>query len=405
MRRVVAICLSLVMVLTACAPSQTETSSSEVSSSEVVSSSINEPVVMELVEFEPEYESLNDSELLTYVEDAVYREAIDSLDSDEYIVEDVEAVYISKEYLEELAYNSKSNIFFGYTIAELDEVFEGKKYVFTLGEDGTTVVQEQEELEEFDVGKMLTDLAVGTGIVLVCVTVTTAASAVGAPAAITTFFAGSAKVAKILASESPKIVRALISAVVLGVGSGDVNKGVESGVKSLASEYKWTAFAGKILDESSSLINFQDDKKSDISMSDASRIQVDSKWPLDVISEMENYSEYEIYKNAGLKTKIVNGKTALIQDIDIAYLSVLSDGTEISNLERMKDGLPPIDPETNKPYQLHHIGEEADSTLVILKENQEFGNISTERTEGIEDGIEKEFWQNFANMFIESAGL
>ena len=75
------------------------------------------------------------------------------------------------------------------------------------------------------------------------------------------------------------------------------------------------------------------------------------------------------------------------------------------NLERMKDGLPPIDPETNKPYQLHHIGEEADSTLVILKENQEFGNISTERTEGIEDGIEKEFWQNFANMFIESAGL
>ena len=55
-------------------------------------------------------------------------------------VESVQAVYVSKEYLEELEYNSQANIFFGHTLEELNAMFEGTRYVFALGEDGSTIV-------------------------------------------------------------------------------------------------------------------------------------------------------------------------------------------------------------------------------------------------------------------------
>ena len=88
----------------------------------------------------PDFQGLDDPALLRYVQDDVYDELVDSLDSDEYFVENVSAVYVSKEYLEELAFNSQSNIFFGYTLEELDEQFQGTRYVFTMAEDGGTGV-------------------------------------------------------------------------------------------------------------------------------------------------------------------------------------------------------------------------------------------------------------------------
>lgn len=58
------------------------------------------------------FSSLSDEELLSYVEDVVYAETVASLDSEEYFVENVSAVYISQEYLDEITFNSQSNIFF-----------------------------------------------------------------------------------------------------------------------------------------------------------------------------------------------------------------------------------------------------------------------------------------------------
>lgn len=74
----------------------------------------------------PEYNNLNDPDLLRYVEDSIYAEAVNNLD-DGYFVQNVSAVYVSREYLKEVSYNSKSNIFFGYTLAELDEQFQGTR--------------------------------------------------------------------------------------------------------------------------------------------------------------------------------------------------------------------------------------------------------------------------------------
>ena len=91
------------------------------------------------------FSGMNDPNLLRYTEDIIYQNLVTSLDSEEYFVENVSAIYISQEYIDDLAYNSQANIYFGYTLQELSEQFQGKKYVFTLGDDGTTIVTEFED--------------------------------------------------------------------------------------------------------------------------------------------------------------------------------------------------------------------------------------------------------------------
>ena len=80
-------------------------------------------------------------------------------------VESVQAVYVSKEYLEELEYNSQANIFFGHTLEELNEMFEGTRYVFALGEDGSTIVKEADEAGL--TAAELIGAVIGVGLVLV----------------------------------------------------------------------------------------------------------------------------------------------------------------------------------------------------------------------------------------------
>jgi hypothetical protein len=58
---------------------------------------------------------------------------------------------------------------------------------------------------------------------------------------------------------------------------------------------------------------------------------------------------------------MVNGNTALIRSIDLDFVDDLGR----TNLQRMQQGLAALDP-SGVPYQLHHIGQKADSTLAIL---------------------------------------
>lgn len=83
---------------------------------------------------------LSGQDMLSYVESAVYAELVETLDPEMFYVEDVSTAYLSKEYLEELAYNSKANIFFGYNLDDLNAMFQGTRYVFTLDESGQTGV-------------------------------------------------------------------------------------------------------------------------------------------------------------------------------------------------------------------------------------------------------------------------
>ena len=157
-------------------------SSGSLASQESVQSSVAEVPHAEL----PSFSGLNDPALLQYTQDNIASKLDVALGSDDYKVEDVYAIYVSKEYLDELEYNSKANIYFGYTLEELQESFGDQKYIFTLGEDGQTTVKAFENYDNtYD--QIVRNVAMGSGVILICVVVTVATGGAGAPAAVGVF--------------------------------------------------------------------------------------------------------------------------------------------------------------------------------------------------------------------------
>ena len=96
----------------------------------------------------PKFRGMSDPALLQFVEDQVYSELASSLDSEDYIIENVQAVYISQEYLDELAFNSQANIFFGYSLEEIIAGFGDTAYVYSLGNNYQTTVKPFEKYED-----------------------------------------------------------------------------------------------------------------------------------------------------------------------------------------------------------------------------------------------------------------
>lgn len=410
MKRIIALLLILAMFLTGCGQVQQQApTTSESNPVTETTNPITEPIVWEDVE--PQYNSLDDVELLAYIEDLVYRDTVASLNSEEYFVENVSAVYVSKEYLDEVAFNSQSNIYFGYTLAELDELFQGTKYIFTLNENGTTTVQELQEIEDVYTEKMLKNVAIGTGVILVCVTVSVVSAGAGAPA-VSMIFAASATTAKTLAISSAAF-GGISAGVVRGIQTGDLNEAMEAAVMGATEGFKWGAISGAVVGGGSEAFLLKSATKSGLTMNEAALIQVDSNLPIDVISQMHSLDEYIVYKNAGLKPIMINGKTALIQNIDLTYTSQLPDGTEVTNLVRMQKGYAPLDPTTGKAYQLHHIGQKADGTLAVLTESQHQGNSAILNIFGKESEIvrseftttRKEFWEYLGKSVFTKGGI
>ena len=410
MKRLIALLLSIVMILTGCGQVQTQSStpSESTSPTETV-----EPTTDQIVweDVEPQYDSLDDVELLAHIEDLVYRDTVATLNSEEYFVENVSAVYISKEYLDEVAFNSQSNIYFGYTLAELDEIFQGTKYIFTLSESGTTTVQELQEIEDVSTETMLKNVAIGTGVILVCVTVSVVSAGIGAPA-VSMIFAASATTAQTFALSSAAF-GGISAGVVRGIETGDFNEALEAAAMGATEGFKWGAISGAVIGGGSEAFLLKQATKSGLTMNEAALIQADSNLPVDVISQMHSLDEYMVYKNAGLKPVMVNGKTALVQNIDLNYVSKLPDGTEVTNLVRMQKGYAPLDPATGKAYQLHHIGQKADGTLAVLTESQHQGNSAILNIFGKESEIvrsefaitRKEFWEYLGKSVFANGGI
>lgn len=134
-----------------------------------------------LGESAPEFRRMGDAALLPYLENSLYEQLVSDLDSSDYFVENVQAVYISQEYLDELAFNSQENVYFGYTLSELNAQFQGEKYIFTLGENNETVVVPWTDYDDA-YERVIRNVAIGTGVILVCVTVSVVSAGVGAPA-------------------------------------------------------------------------------------------------------------------------------------------------------------------------------------------------------------------------------
>lgn len=409
MKRIIALLLSLTLFLSGCAQSksapQSQTASIE-SAAVAVPDSASEAYTPRMTVWKddvPQYSSLNDMDLLDHIEDLVYRDTVTALDSTDYLVSDVSAVYVSKEYLEELSYNSQSNIYFGYTLDELDKQFQGKRYVFTLGDNGKTTVQTLQTVVDDSTEAMLKNVAIGSGVILVSITVSTATA--GVAPAVSMILAVSAKTGAISAL-SGGAMGAIPAGIIRGIQTGNMEEALKAAALAGSEGFKWGAISGSLAGGAKEAGALKSMTKGGLTMNQAASIQQASHWPADVISEFHSMDEYIVYEKAGLKPVMVNGKTALVQDIDLHFKSTLPDGTEVTNLERMQRGYAPIDPATKKAYQLHHIGQKSDGTLAVLKEAEHQGNSSVLNTDGKVSEIDrdafsktrKEFWQYLGNV-------
>lgn len=189
--------------------------------------------------------ALNDPDLLQYVEDSVYTELVEQLHSDDYIVENVEAVYMPTEYFEEVEFNSQENIYFGYTASELDEIFQGTKYVFTLDENGQTTVEEMKVINDDTYTQVIKDVAIGTGVILICVTVSIVSDGIGVPA-VSTVFAASAKTATTFAVSSSAL-GGVSAAVIKGIETRNVEEVIKASAAGAAEGFKWGAISGAVV--------------------------------------------------------------------------------------------------------------------------------------------------------------
>ena len=408
MKRIIALILSFALLLSGCAPAQTI----QESTGDTIAPTAELPAQTTVwVDDIPEYNDLDDADLLYHLENLVYRETVSALNSTEYVVENISAVYISKEYLEEVAFNSQSNIYFGYTLAELDELFQGSRYVFTLGSDGQTTVQELQEIEDTSTETMLKNVAIGTGVILVCVTVSAVSAGVGAPA-VSVIFAASAKTGTLMALTSGGF-GAISAGIVRGIQTGDFNEAMEAAALAGSEGFKWGAISGAISGGAQEAFALKAATRSGLTMNEAAIIQQESGLPMDVISQLHSMDEYLVYKDAGLKPVMVNGRTALVQNIDLNYVSTLPDGSEVTNLVRMQRGYAPLDPTTGKAYQLHHIGQKADGTLAILTESQHQGNSAILNIVGKESEIDRQafnatrkaFWEYLGKVVFANGGV
>jgi len=219
-----------------------------------------------LLQAEPEFESMDDPDFLQYIEDSVYAELEAEFASEEgiYEIEEVSVDFISQEYLEEIAFNTKANIFFGYTLAEINEVFQGEKYVFTLDDSGETVVQEYLEIPNDTYNRIVKNVLVGTGIILVCVTVSVLSSGTAAPEAVATsatklhlIFTAAAKSAKIMAKNCAVFTGAS-TLVTRGFETGwDKDAMIESAALATSEGFKWGAISGAVLGGSKEFIRIK----------------------------------------------------------------------------------------------------------------------------------------------------
>lgn len=384
MRRMMSFILACILLLCSCANVESNTDAIQYSPSDIDEKNYESDAEMiELVSNGTEKQDdnglgvtikgLDDENLIAYVENNVYSKLVNELNSEDFFVENVEAVYYPKEYIEALASNANDNLYFGYTSAELDKEFQGTKYVFTLGEDGRTIVVPMETLTDDVYVKAMEDVIVGSGVILVCVTVSTLA-APAAPA-VSMIFAASATTGTSFALQSGTLSFAA-AAIAKGYETESFDQALRAGVEAAGEGFKWGAIIGGATGGIKTAVALKGATLNGLTMNEAAKIQKESGYPLELIKQFKSVKEYEVYKEAGLYTKMVNGKIALVRDIDLNYVTEMQDGTKLTNLQLMQRGKAPIDPATGKTYQLHHINQEKDSVLAILKESEHQGQTS-----------------------------
>jgi len=201
------------------------------------------------------------------------------------------------------------------------------------------------------------------------------------------------------------VMSAVTAGVVEGIQTQDMDAALEAATVSGSEGFKWGAMSGVFFGGVKEAIALKGTTLNGLTMNQAATIQKESKYPLDVIKQFASPEQYEICKSAGLTPQVIKGKTALIRKIDLKYV----DDAGRTNLERMKQGMAALAPD-GQPYELHHIGQKADSTLAVLTkaEHMQGGNNKIWHVFGKNSEVHgvgsawdvqrKEIWQGIAEF-------
>ena len=170
--------------------------------------------------------------------------AIESqLDSDDYEINDISTIYLSKEYIEEKIFNSQSNVYFGYTLPEIEWSFEGDRFVFAPDGEGHTIVKEFEPYEDpFE--QIFKDICFGTGVILVCVTASVFSGALGMTSACVVFAYAAETAVKTAFSYA--VVGSFISGAISAYKTQDFDEVMKSMAIGASRGYKIGAVIGAV---------------------------------------------------------------------------------------------------------------------------------------------------------------
>ncbi len=290
MKRFLAFTLSLVLVLSGCAVNdgrENETKAGEISmipAEDTAAETERTPDVLDVKDSIPSVYGMNDLDLLVYLEDVVYAELDAQLDSAVYRVESVSAVFISQEYIDEMAYNSMSNVYFGYTLKELDDFFKGTRYVFTLGDDGTTTVKPLEAADDSMEATIIKNVAIGAGVILICAVISAVSPGASACAAI---FAASAKTGTVMALSGAGI-GAITAGTVKGLKTGDMDEALKAAALAGSEGFKWGAITGVVAGGASKTMEF---------VRANSKIPTPRQSEIDVLNKTKNAQEQVSFLN------------------------------------------------------------------------------------------------------------
>jgi len=225
MKRLISILLCCVFVLSACTPKNVAVPQSSEPVQGTTESPISDLESTGEVTTDLTYElpvfsttSLNDDNLIYLLE---YDLKTQLEENEGIIIESVESIYVSQEYIDELEYNSKENIYYGYKLSELDEQFGDVEYAFTVEGDKTIVVPIINNNYDNTLNTVIKNTAVGSGVIILLVTASIVTGGAGTPVNIST---------------AHLIFTCAAKSAAIGASTGTATGGVFGGAKELANQ-------------------------------------------------------------------------------------------------------------------------------------------------------------------------
>lgn len=188
-------------------------------------------------------QKMSDADFVKKLDDSVYQLIVKDLDENgnrkNLQVQDVKAVYLSKEYLEQYTYNTKETKFFGTTLGELEKKFDKQKYVFDIDENGKTTCHAVGNFDNtFD--EVTQAALLGSGVILISVTIVCVTG--GAP--VTALVACTANSAPAITANQAHLALLAASSAVAIFDDGDVGDAAKDIAFDTGSDFVMQAIGG-----------------------------------------------------------------------------------------------------------------------------------------------------------------